>query len=356
MRVRGLGHRRRALAGVATVGFAMYTSAVMTLAPLVELSAEGDSSASYGTSEQGVSVQMPPSPEALRGLQEQVEEGTDLLETLDGERFRSSLAVDLNDALASAEELRASVFSSADQVRSATRELSTLIQEASNEESRRKELEESIEEIAESSSVGVFAFDTTDDRLLVAVNADKQFTSASTYKLFVAYSMFEAVNDGTWDWNDSLLGTRTLSQCFDDMIIESDNECSEKWLEQVGPDTVHEQILDLGLTSTNVEWSAMRTTASDLAHFLREVVLGDALSAKDLKRLTTAMETQEFREGIPTGLPFAVVWDKVGFLDQYLHDAAVVKSDKGDMILVILTAGGSWETIADVAYAVYDSY
>ena len=80
------------------------------------------------------------------------------------------------------------------------------------------------------------------------------------------------------------------------------------------------------------------------------------LNGNDLARLGDAMEQQEFREGIPAGVGSAVVWDKVGFLDQYLHDAAVVKSDKGEMILVILTAGGSWETIAEAAYAVYDSY
>lgn len=352
----GRGRTRWRSFVVATLLFGIYTSLIMTLTPPTP-DASGQDGDLLGTAvAEERAVQMPPSVQDFQDLQELTAEAQMLVESAEADRFPTAVSRDLEAALISARELQMAPFPKRGEVLATARDLAAIIKQEHDNEFRRRELGEKIEKLAESASIAVVAYDVSGEKVLVELNEDQQFASASTYKLFVAYSMFEAVNGGEWDWEDRLLGSRTLGQCFDAMIIESDNECSERWLELVGPATVQKQMTQLGLTDTNVEWSAMRTTASDLAHFLSEVVVGDALNGNDLARLGDAMEQQEFREGIPAGVGSAVVWDKVGFLDQYLHDAAVVKSDKGEMILVILTAGGSWETIAEAAYAVYDSY
>ena len=352
----GRGRTRWRSFVVATLLFGIYTSLIMTLTPPTP-DASGQDGDLLGTAvAEERAVQMPPSVQDFQDLQELTAEAEMLVENAEANRFPSAVSRDLEAALISARELQMAPFPKRGEVLATARDLAAIIKEERDNEVRRQELGEKIEKIAEPASIAVVAFDVTGEKLLVDLNEGQQFTSASTYKLYVAYSMFEAVNGGDWDWEDRLLGSRTLGECFDDMIIESDNDCPERWLELVGPATVQKQMTQLGLTDTNVEWSAMRTTASDLAHFLDLVVMGDVLSPEDRLRLTGAMEVQNYREGIPAGIPSAVVWDKVGFLEGLLHDAAVVKSDKGEMILVILTEGSSWETIAEVASAVYNSY
>jgi beta-lactamase class A len=79
------------------------------------------------------------------------------------------------------------------------------------------------------------------------------------------------------------------------------------------------------------------------------------LSETDNNRLLDDMKKQVFREGIPAGVPDAEVADKVGFLDGLLHDASIVYSPKGDFILVILTDGQTWESIAKMAAEIYSA-
>jgi beta-lactamase class A len=61
------------------------------------------------------------------------------------------------------------------------------------------------------------------------------------------------------------------------------------------------------------------------------------------------MKGNVYVSGIPTGIPSAEVANKVGFIDGYLHDAAIVYSKKGDYVLVIMTNGSSWKNIAALA-------
>lgn len=190
---------------------------------------------------------------------------------------------------------------------------------------------------------------------LVSISTDEQFTAASTYKLYVAYSMISAVESGRATWNSSLNGT-TLSACFSTMIVDSDNDCPVAWLERYGFDSVNEEVQAAGFTGTNIEDSNMLTTASDLTDYLTRLYGGTLYSDGSRQRLLECMETQIYRSGIPAGIgENGTVADKVGFLDGLLHDAAIVYSDKGDYSMVILTDGSSWDAIAEAASTIYDA-
>ena len=299
-------------------------------------------------------VALPPMPNEIQALDDALERGEVLRES-GNLPSDSPLLLELDSALESGQLLVVESFPSRLEVVAITAQLDAILGEVAAA-ARQENLSAEIDALVGSAAAGVVAIDAASGQTIVSVNPDLQLTSASLYKLFVAYSMFTEVNNGAWSWDDPLIDWRTLGQCFDDMIIESDNDCPEAWLMTVGVETVSAQVQVLGLTNTVVAWSDMRTTAGDMAHFLDLVVMGDVLSPEDRLRLTGAMEVQNYREGIPAGIPSAVVWDKVGFFEGLLHDAAVVKSDKGEMILVILTEGSSWETIAEVASAVYNSY
>ncbi|NMN00539.1 beta-lactamase [Bifidobacterium sp. DSM 109958] len=201
-------------------------------------------------------------------------------------------------------------------------------------------------------SVAVYDLKTGEEKL--TVDADRVTTSASTYKLFIAHSMIEAVESGKLTWNSPLNGM-TLNACLTTMIVNSDNACPEAWLRQYGFDTVTKQAHEIGANNTNFARGNMRTTANDLATILKGYYSNTIATKASTDRLFPLMQTQVYREGIPTGIGSdGVVQDKVGFLNALLHDAAIVRCDKGDYAMVIMTEHSSWSKIAQASLLIYD--
>ena len=181
----------------------------------------------------------------------------------------------------------------------------------------------------------------------VMYNADTQFTSAST--------MIHDVETGRRTWSSSINGT-TWDTCLSRMIVNSDNACPEAYLVSTGYSSFNEIVQSLGVSDQTVLYPYdMRTTAGDLAMVLQKLYRGELMSE----------ENKNKRQGIPTGIgDSGVVYDKVGFLDGLLHDAAIVQvgfldgllhdaaivhTDAGDYVLVVMTNGESWSYIAEVA-------
>jgi beta-lactamase class A len=180
-------------------------------------------------------------------------------------------------------------------------------------------------------------------------NGGRQFITASTYKLFVAYSTLKRIESGEWQWSDQVTGGRNLTQCFDDMIVKSDNACAATLLQKVGYTTITNEMRAIGLNDTTfLKGNSPLTTPGNLALFLASLQAGQLLSPSSTDTLLSAMKRNIYRQGIPAGIS-ATVADKVGFLNALLHDAAVVYSPSGTYVLVIMTDGSSWANIADLA-------
>lgn len=170
---------------------------------------------------------------------------------------------------------------------------------------------------------------------------DKQFVTASTYKLFVAYSLLKQIDAGKRDWESN-------ASCFNKMISNSDNPCSEAFLQSLGLANVTKDIQAIGLkNSTFMKSGGPFTTANDLTLLLGMIATGQNFSSINQQRLIAAMKANVYRNGIPAGASGQVA-DKVGFLNGLLHDAAIVYSPKGTYVLAIMTDGSSWATIADL--------
>jgi beta-lactamase class A len=185
-------------------------------------------------------------------------------------------------------------------------------------------------------------------------NGNKRFVAASTYKLYVAYAVVKEVEAGRMSWEESL-GARTVAKCFDDMIVVSDNSCPVAFGSRIGWRTITNTMHELGLSDSTQLGSTMYTTSNDLAYFLYRLEKGSLLSKSGRDRLIDAMKRQSYtRAGIPRGVG-GVVADKVGEVDGYYHDAAIVYGSKKTYILVVMTYGGSWAGIADVAAQVHAS-
>ena len=186
----------------------------------------------------------------------------------------------------------------------------------------------------------------------VAYNDTVVGVSASTYKLFVAYSTLKRIESGEWQWSDSMTEDNDIAGCFDNMIVWSDNSCAETLMEKIGYHAATDEIHEIGFYDTTFisDDGYARTSSADLSSFLAQLQTGQILTQQSSRdRLIDAMKRNAYREGIPAGISGSVVADKVGFIDGVLNDAAIVYSPTGTYVLVIMTDGSSWDTIADLA-------
>jgi len=180
-------------------------------------------------------------------------------------------------------------------------------------------------------------------------NGNGVYTTASTYKLFVAYGALKRIDDKTWTWGYQVGGGRDLRQCFDDMIVKSDNYCAEQILKGIGYEKLTKEIRALGLSgSSGFLGDSPQTTANDLTFFMTRLAraqLGLKKSSNDL--FVNTLKHNQYRSGIPAGTSGTVA-DKVGFLNGLLHDAAIVYDSNGTYALTIMSNGSSWGKIAEL--------
>lgn len=185
------------------------------------------------------------------------------------------------------------------------------------------------------------------DGTLVSANGTKRYHPASTYKMYVAYSLLKRIAGGQIKWEDSATLGKNISQCFDSMIINSDNTCAEWFGDKIGWSNINNEIHALGLGNTSTIRGGMYSTADDETLFLYKLYTDSALAQPEKDRLIDIMKRQVYRSGIPAGVGVPVA-DKVGFLDGKLHDSGIVYGSK-TYILSVMTQGSSWAQIADTA-------
>lgn len=176
---------------------------------------------------------------------------------------------------------------------------------------------------------------------------DKVFRTASTYKLFVAYGALKRIESGAWRWTDQVHGGRDVTKCLDDMIVKSDNPCGETMLARIGYKTLTNELKAIGLSKSSFINSVPETSAGDLTTFVGSLQSGQLLSPSNTATLLSAMKRNVYRQGIPAGASGQTA-NKVGFLDKFLHDAAIVYSPSGTYVLSIMTEGSSWGVIAEL--------
>lgn len=199
-------------------------------------------------------------------------------------------------------------------------------------------------------SFGVSLIELDGKRRRASYNGDSQFTSASTYKVFVAMSVLRRVETGKMSWGEPVVDGRNLEKCFDDMIVLSDNPCPMTLAKKIGPSVLHREARELGLQHTSfIDPESFKMTANDLATFAAMLESRQLpISQESHNKLIAAMKRNVHRKGIPAGSGGTVA-DKVGFIDNFLHDMGIVYgTNGGTYTLAILTKDSSWVDIAEL--------
>lgn len=167
--------------------------------------------------------------------------------------------------------------------------------------------------------------------------------------------------------------TMPLSDLAFHMIVTSSNLATNLLLDAVGIDRVRKTLEDLGVGGVELrrgvederayeEGITNRVTAEGLVQVLRLIEERKALSAAACDRMLEILHQQEFRGGIPAGLPEdARVANKTGEISTVAHDTGLVYlPDRRPYAVAILTewspdrTTGRRETLANVSRAIYE--
>lgn len=234
-------------------------------------------------------------------------------------------------------------------------------------------------------------------------NEDETFHAASTMKVPVMMSLFQAVEtgelrlaepvrienefhsivdgsvfqldpkeDGDPDLYQAVGSDRPLEELIRRMIVRSSNLATNLLVERLGASRSMDLMRSLGAYRMRVlrgveDGKAFRAglnntaTAKDLGVLLTALVQGDTFTPASRERMIEILKQQEFNEKIPAYLPQGTpIAHKTGDITGIHHDAAIVyPPGEQPYVLVILTRGFQDEkqanqVIAEISKAVWE--
>jgi hypothetical protein len=204
---------------------------------------------------------------------------------------------------------------------------------------------------------GVVVQGTGDDKTSASINPAASYNMASVYKLYMMYPLFKNYNLTTLA-NSSITvsgrGPTNLKTCVELMIKNSDNPCGEAVGSRMGWSKTNNLLRQLGMQNTNLNNpSGISTSAADAALFLQKFNSGQLMDAGEQQYITSLMQQQRFRGGIPAGCADCVVADKTGDLGTVRHDVGLVDAADKKYVLAIMTNGASYAQIAQLTSQIH---
>jgi len=200
------------------------------------------------------------------------------------------------------------------------------------------------------------------------VHVRNRFTSIVNQEPF----MLDLGRDADPDVYGHLGKTLSVRELAYWMITKSSNLATNLLVDVIGIDTIQFALDELDIDGVRVlrgvedqaAFSAglnNEVTANGLLKMLRVIADGKAFSEEACKEMMDIMLDQQYRSGIPAGLPKAArVAHKTGNISTVHHDAGIVfLEDRKPYVLVILTQFGPDKArgtaVADVSRDIYNS-
>lgn len=190
-----------------------------------------------------------------------------------------------------------------------------------------------------------------------SVRANSWYEPASIYKLYTAYTVSKTIGLANMDSiNLKVSGQKkTVRQCFEAMMLYSDNPCGEAVVGYVGWWRVESDMHKLGLKNTYLNRKDSNfTTSEDANLFLQKLYGGQLFSTADRDYVLGLMQKQQLRSGIPAGCEGCAVANKTGDLSNVRHDAAIIQSGGKTYVLTIFTSGAKYTDIATLTKEIND--
>ncbi|MGZ7064767.1 MAG: serine hydrolase [Candidatus Aminicenantales bacterium] len=208
-------------------------------------------------------------------------------------------------------------------------------------------------------------------------DADKRFPSASMVKVPIMAACYKAVEEGRISLADVLILKRTdkvrgsgtlraapagtavtVGKLIELMITGSDNTAANMLIDLLGFEYLRSAFKDFGLDQTNLSRKMMDfrsrangienyTTPREMAEILEKIYRRTCVSPRASEKCLVCLKGQKVNDRIPRYLPRNVlVAHKTGLENKVCHDAGIVFTDKGDVLICVLTEGDTGATIA----------
>jgi beta-lactamase class A len=176
----------------------------------------------------------------------------------------------------------------------------------------------------------ILIYDLANGRTVASLNPDRQYFTASIYKLYVAYVGYQKIADGTYGANEQYLSGYTRAKCLDAMIRDSYSPCGEKMWSELGKESLTAKLKTYGLTNTSM--TGLYTSAKDAAVVLQRLYERRDLTDSHREAFLVSLKDQPatYRRGLPSGFSQSTVYNKVGWNGQVdWHDTAIITSPNG---------------------------
>ncbi|MBI2285320.1 serine hydrolase [Candidatus Saccharibacteria bacterium] len=206
----------------------------------------------------------------------------------------------------------------------------------------------------QSGRVSIVIYDLTNKKTVASLNPDRQYFTASIYKLYVAYIGYQKIADGTYNDSEPYLSGYTRTECLDAMIRDSYSPCGEKWWNELGKDSLTAKLKTYGLKNTSM--TGLYTSAGDAAIILQRLFERRELTEVHTKAFLDSMKDQPalYRRGLPSGFNASTVYNKVGWNGTVeWHDTAITTLPNGrNYVITVLTQNVGSAQIAALGKAI----
>ena len=197
---------------------------------------------------------------------------------------------------------------------------------------------------------GVEVFDIGNQQVIASHQPDKQYFTASIYKLYVAYLTYQRLQSGEFTDYPNIVGSQSVLDCLHNTIHTSDSPCGEALMADLTQAVMQRELTKFGTTHT--VFPQFVTTAHDANVVLNRLALHKDLEQEWEAKLLNSMETQIYSRGLMRGFADAKVASKVGFNENInFHEVGLVTYPDGRQYAVsIFTQGqGSSRPLGDLA-------
>jgi beta-lactamase class A len=172
------------------------------------------------------------------------------------------------------------------------------------------------------------------------------FIAASVGKLLTATLFLHEVENGQQSL-DQQLSYGTAGYELQQMIEQSDNTAWDDLNTLLSHETLENYATQIGLSNYDPDQNTL--TVDDIALLLSKLYKGELLNSSNTNLLLSYMHDANFDSYIPASIPTGVkVYHKAGWLDDRVHDAAIIDNGKQAYVLVIFTKMNDGSNYDDV--------
>lgn len=222
------------------------------------------------------------------------------------------------------------------------------------------EIKPTLEEIINSWAVelpaeSAIVFKNLDGGESISVRQSTESTSASLYKLFMVYIIYQDIEEGRASLQTPIEEDNNYEGCLFDMIAWSDNDCAIAFGNKLGWSNIESRLQASGYNNTFLDIlindeeaeGDYRTTPEDVAKLLERLYQGELLNTDSSNAFIRLLEMQQINNRIPD-LPDGVsVAHKTGDLEDVVHDVGYLTIDNETYLFVIMTSGWTNDNVLE---------